>query len=230
MEGEDLAHKDSFTMNSSLHGDFDDYAGFSDLDFNKSLLGPSSSALAGGVAGGVPNGSYSLLTGERRDLGYDGGGVSPPQDTFEVDGLNTRGSCDVGWADGGAMGGAMGGGWRKRAYSADPSTIKRLNLGHTSSSADRSSWGRGSDRSSGYSDQNIDSPSSMGPIYEDAIEEPSPFAWRQRSMSMDTSMAAARHRKPAGLLDSSVYSRVSVYSLRSAFEFLDEQGSSGGVE
>ncbi len=229
MEGDYQSQQNSLPeLNLDPNSMIEDFASFLDNDSISSCS--SASTLPLGGREGVSSASSMLLTEEGEGLGgvvdhhhhhdevCEEGSVSPPQDNFKADGLSTE-SHDVGWTD-------RGGGGRIRSYTVDHSTIKCLNLSHTSSSSssmDHGSWGRGSDCSS-YSDRTLGSPSSlyMRPLYEDSTDGDS--AMRSRSMSMGAPMAT-RHRKVG--IDTNAYSRISVYSLRSAFEYLDQQGSDG---
>ena len=151
------------------------------------------------------------------------GGVSSSRDGLRVGGVVGAESCDVGWGEGWGEEGAG----RPRCYSADQHTVRKLNLGgRHHAPSDRTMWGRGSD-----ANQNLGSPSSlqMWPLYEDdsadtATSVVTTAPPRQRSMSVGTPMLRQQRDTSFG---ANVFSRMSVFSLRSAFEYLDQQGREG---
>lgn len=89
------------------------------------------------------------------------------------------------------------------------------------STSDRSSWGRVSDRNSWGHDSAVGcdhgngSLSSLGPLYEDSVDGEEDF---ERS-SMGSRQSVYVSMMPTH--------RVSVYSLQSAFNYLDQQGEVG---
>lgn len=226
MDGNQPSSQDS--LDTATHsGIFDEILSIPDRNSISSSSIASASTFGGRE--GVASDSSLLLTKEEEEeveaeLGGVVGSMSSPHGSSEVDGIGHEESCDLGWGEEQVE-------QRTRCYSVDH--VKKLSLGHTFKH-NQSSWGLGFDSS----DRNIGSPSSlqMWPLYEDSMDgvgeaSSSSSSMRFRSMSVGAPMASRFHRtqSSSSVLEANVFSRMSVYSLRSAFEYLDKQGRGEGV-